>query len=110
MTDDPHLEEQERAAARAYAFLFDGSVEGVSDPALQFFSAAVLAALSSADPDGTTRSQFRNGLPSLSDFATRTTGVHAAERSSGRTVSYDMDTYKYVVWDWLDSCPRAGAP
>jgi hypothetical protein len=103
MTDDLVSEQQERAAARAYAFLIDASADGVSEPALQFFSAAVLTALSSADPDGTTRSQFRNGLPSLSDFAARTTGVHAAERSTGRTVSYDMDTYKYVVWAWLDS-------
>jgi hypothetical protein len=89
--------------ARPYAFLFDASVDKVPEPALPFFSAAVLAALSSADPDGITRSQFRNGLSSLSGFATRTTGVHAAKQSTGRTVSYDMDTYKYVVWDWLDS-------
>src|SRR4051812_26677645 len=102
MANDLVSEQQERAGVRPYAFLFDASIDGVAEPALQFFSAAVLAALSSADLDGTTRSQFRNGLPSLSSFAERTTGVHGAERSSGRTVSYDMDTYKYVVWDWLD--------
>jgi uncharacterized protein DUF6883 len=103
MADDPVSEQDESAVVRPYAFLFDASADGVPEPALPFFSAAVLAALSKADPDGTTRSQFRNGLSSLSRFSERTTGVHAAERSTGRTVSYDMDTYKYVIWDWLDS-------
>src|SRR5437870_1177577 len=103
MTDDRVSGPEETTVARPYAFLFDASADDVPKTALPFFSAAVLSALSEADPDGATRSQFRNGLPSLGQFAARTTAVHAAERSTGRTISYDMDTYKYVVWDWLDS-------
>lgn len=87
----------------ACAFLFDGSVEGLPDPQLAYFTSEVLAALGTADPSGRTRSQFRVGLPTLSGFAERTTGVHGFERGSGRTVSHDKDIYKYVIWEWLDS-------
>lgn len=88
---------------RACAFLFDGSVEGLPDPQLAYFTSEVLTALGVADPSGRTRSQFRVGLPTLSEFAERTTGVHSFERGSGRTVSHDKEIYKYVIWEWLDS-------
>src|SRR5262249_23089767 len=39
----------------------------------------------------------------LHSLATRTTAVHASGRSSGHTESHDVGTYKYVVWEWLDS-------
>lgn len=39
----------------------------------------------------------------LESLATRVTAVHATERSSGHTESHDVETYKYVVWEWLDS-------
>jgi hypothetical protein len=87
----------------ACAFLFDSSVDGLTDPPLQFFVSAVLDALGVADPTGRTRSRFMTGLPMLHSLATRTTAVHAAGRSSGHTESHDLDTYKYVVWEWLDS-------
>ncbi len=87
----------------AYAFLFDGSVEGLPSPQLAYFTGEVLTALSVADPCGRTRSQFRVGMPMLSKFAERTTGVHGFERGSGRTVSHNMDVFTYVVWEWLDS-------
>jgi hypothetical protein len=90
-------------ASRAYAFLFDGGAEGVSEPPLSFFAAAVLRSLSSADPTGRTISQLRIGLPMLPEFANRITGVHRSKRGGGRTISHDIDTYKYVLWDWLDS-------
>lgn len=90
-------------AASAYAFLFDGSIEGLPDPQLAYFTSEVLSALGAADPSGRTRSQFRVGMPTLSGFAERTTGVHGFERGSGRTVSHDKDIYKYVIWEWLDS-------
>lgn len=89
--------------ASAYAFLFDGSVKGLPEPQLPFFTAAVFSAVSRADPQGQTSSQFRIGLPSLTGFAERTTAVRGTAKSSGRTVSHDIDTYKYVVWEWLDS-------
>ena len=87
----------------ACAFLFDSSVDGLTDPPLQFFVGAVLAALGVADPTGRTLSRFMTGLPMLHSLATRTTAVHAAVRSSGHTESHDLGTYKYVVWEWLDS-------
>lgn len=93
----------DEAAPQAHAFLFDNSVEGAPEPQLAFFTGRVLAALASADPGGTTVAQIRVGLPMLPDFATRTIAVHRAERVSGRTVSHDVDTYKYVIWEWLDS-------
>lgn len=89
----------------ACAFLFDSSVDGLTDPPLQFFVSAVLDALGVADPTGRTRSRFMTGLPMLHSLATRTTAVHAAGRSSGHTESHDRDTYKYVVWQWLDTLP-----
>ena len=92
------------APARAYAFLFDGSVDGLSaNNQLQFFVAAVLGAIARGDPEGRTSTQFRIGLPSLTGFAERTTAVHGEANRSGRTVSHDIDMYKYVVWEWLDS-------
>ncbi|MCZ8186209.1 MAG: hypothetical protein O9308_07505 [Beijerinckiaceae bacterium] len=87
----------------ACAFLFDGSFEGLPDPQLAYFTSEVLAALGAADPLGGTRSQFRVGVPTLSGFAERTTGVHGFKDGSGRTVSHDKDIYKYVIWEWLDS-------
>lgn len=87
----------------AYAFLFDGSVAGLPEPQLPFFTAAVFAAVSGADPGGTVRSQFRLGLPSLLGFAERTTAVQGTEKGSGRTVSRDIDTYKLVILQWLNS-------
>lgn len=90
-------------ATRAYAFLFDGSIEGLPDPQLAYFTSEVLSALGAADPSGRTRSQFRVGMPTLSGFAERTTGIHGFERGSGWTVSHDKDIYKYVIWEWLDS-------
>jgi len=87
----------------ACAFLFDGNADDVGDPPLAFFADAVLAALSAADPDGCTRSRFMTGLPMLHSLAKRTTAVHASSRSSGHTESHDVDTYKFVVWKWLDS-------
>jgi hypothetical protein len=89
--------------ARPYAFLFDGSIDGLPNPQLPFFTAAVLTALSQADPQGRTLAQVRVGVPSLTRFAERTTAVRGTESSSGRTISHDTDSYKYVVWDWLDS-------
>lgn len=89
--------------ARAYAFLFDGSIEGLPDPQLRFFTATVLEAVSRADPQGVTKAQVRVGLPSLTAFAERTSAVRGTKSGSGRTVSHDKDVYKYVVWDWLDS-------
>lgn len=97
------LSEQTRPESQAYAFLFDGSADGLPDPQLPFFTAAILEALSRADPNGRTRAQLRVGLPSLSSFAERTSAVRGTTSGSGRTVSHDRDIYKYVVWDWLDS-------
>lgn len=87
----------------AYAFLFDGSFDGLPESQLPMFTAAVLNAVSSADPRGTIRAQFRLGLPSLLGFAERTTAVHGTEKGSGRTVSLDLDTYKLVIMQWLDA-------
>jgi hypothetical protein len=87
----------------AYAFLFDGSVDGLPEPQLPMFTAAVFEAVSSADPRGAIRAQFRLGLPSLLGFAERTTAVHGTEKGSGRTVSRDIDTYKLVIMQWLDA-------
>ena len=91
----------------AYVFLFDGSVDGLPEPQLPFFTAAVFNAVSAADPRGTIRAQFRLGLPSLLGFAERTTAVHGTEKSSGRTVSRDLDTYKLVIMQWLDALDGA---
>jgi len=87
----------------AYAFLFDGSVEGLPYPQLAYFTSEVLSALGTADSLGRTRSQLRVGMPTLSVFAERTTGVHGSERGSGWEVSHSKDIYKYVIWEWLDS-------
>lgn len=87
----------------AYVFLFDGSVDGLPDPQLPFFTEAVLTALSRADSNGRTQSRLMTGLPMLDSLATRLTAVRGSESSSGRTESHDLDTYKYVVWEWLDS-------
>ena len=87
----------------SYAFLFDGGADGLPEPQLPFFTAAVFNAVAVADPSGTIRSQFRLGLPSLLGFSERTTAVHGNEKSSGRTVSRDLDTYKLVIMQWLDS-------
>lgn len=87
----------------ACAFLFDGSAEAVSDPPLAFFVEAVLTALSKADPGGCIQSRFMTGLPMLHTLTTRTTEVHVVENRSGHTEAYDMDTYKYVLWEWVDS-------
>ena len=87
----------------ACAFLFDGDAEGVGNPPLAFFASSVLAALSTADPKGHTWSRLMTGLPMLRTLAKRTTAVHASGRSSGHTESHDVDTYKYVVWKWLES-------
>lgn len=87
----------------AYAFLFDSSVDGLPEPRLPFFTAAVFNAVSAADPHGTIRAQFRLGLPSLLEFAERTTAVHGSEKGGGRTVSHDLDTYKFVIMQWLDA-------
>ncbi|WID96998.1 hypothetical protein QO058_01555 [Bosea vestrisii] len=93
----------EQNSAGPYAFLFDGSIDGLPDPQLPFFTAAVLAALSNADPAGRTRAQIRVGMPLLSKFAERTSAVRGFVRGSGRTLSHDKDVYKYTIWDWLDS-------
>lgn len=87
----------------AYAFLFDGSSDGLPKPQLPFFTAAVFATVAAADPSGTIRAQFRLGLPSLTEFAERTTAVHGTEKGSGRTVSHESDTYRLVIMQWLDS-------
>lgn len=92
--------------AQAYAFLFDGSVDGLPDPQLPFFTSAVLNALSRADPQGQTYTQVRVGLPSLTAFAERMSAVRGTKGGSGRTVSHDTDVYKYVVWEWLDSLDK----
>jgi hypothetical protein len=90
-------------ARAGYAFLFDGAAKGVGDPPLAYFTGKVLGALSKADPGGKTRCQVRVGLPMLPQLSERTTAVQSQGLSSGRTVSHDMDTYKFVIWDWLDS-------
>ncbi|ACB28311.1 hypothetical protein Mrad2831_6391 (plasmid) [Methylobacterium radiotolerans JCM 2831] len=87
----------------ACAFLFDGSAEDVGDPPLAFFVEAVLKALSEVDPNGCVQSRFMTGLPMLHTLTTRTTEVHVVENRSGHTEAYDMDTYKYIIWEWLDS-------
>jgi hypothetical protein len=87
----------------ACAFLFDNSTDGVPDPQLAFFTSMVLAALAEVDPDGVTHSQLKVGLPMLPGFATRTTEVHGHASGSGHTESHDVDTYKYIIWEWLDS-------
>lgn len=89
----------------ACAFLFDASADGVGSPALAFFADAVLEALASADPEGRTCSRLMTGLPMLRSLAERTVAVHAVGNRSGHTKSHDVDTYKFVVWDWLDSLP-----
>jgi hypothetical protein len=78
-------------------------VDGLPEPQLPFFTAAVFTAVSTADPCGTIRAQFRLGLPSLLGFTERTTAVHSTEKGSGRTVSRDLDTYKLVIMQWLDA-------
>ncbi|TPG39840.1 hypothetical protein EAH79_14255 [Sphingomonas koreensis] len=87
----------------AYAFLFDGSLDGLPEPQLPFFTAAVFDAVSEADPAGSVSAQFRLGLPSLLGFSERTTAVHGTIKSSGRTVSRDLDTYKLIILQWLES-------
>ena len=94
---------EESRAAGPCAFLFDGNTDGVPAPQLSQFIAAVLAALSEVDPQGRTHSQMRIGVPSLSKFAERMTAVRGFATGSGRTISHDVDTYKYAVWEWLDS-------
>lgn len=89
--------------AEPCAFLFDNSVEGVPEPQLAWFTGQVLDALSEADPEGRTCCQVRVGLPMLPAAAERTTAVRAYRRGGGRTLSHDVDTYKYLVWDWIDS-------
>lgn len=87
----------------AYAFLVDSSTDGLPEPQLPFFVAAVFEAVWRADPQGHVRTQVRAGLPSLLNFAERTTAVHGTRTGSGRTVSRDLDVYKYVIWEWLNS-------
>lgn len=87
----------------ACAFLFDGGLADLPDPPLEFFVECVLAALSKADSAGRTQSRLMTGVPMLHSLAARVTAVHASERSNGHTESHDLDTYKYVVWEWLDS-------
>lgn len=99
------------------AFLFDNSADGVPEPQLAWFTGQVLDALGAEDPAGRTRCQLRVGLPMLPAAAERTTAVSARPKGGGRTVSHDVDTYKYLIWDWLDSLgadwssidPEAGA-
>lgn len=87
----------------AYAFLFDSSADGLPEPRLPFFTAAVFNAVSAADPHGTIRTQFRIGLPALLEFSQRTIAVHSSEKGSGRTVAYEIDTYKLVILQWLEA-------
>jgi hypothetical protein len=87
----------------ACAFLFDNSAKGIEESQLAFFTKAVLGALSTVDPGGKTSCQLRVGLPMLPNLARQTTAVQANDRSSGRTVSHIADTYKFIIWDWLDS-------
>ena len=101
---EPLVEREDQLSA--CAFLFDSShvdLPDLLDPPLAFFVESVLAALSKADPAGHTRSRLMTGLPMLHSLATRVTAVHASERSSGHTESHDLDTFKYLVWEWLDS-------
>jgi hypothetical protein len=97
------MQSGERSQTRAYAFLLDGSAAGLPDPQLAYFTGEVLAALGKADPTGRTRSQIRVGMPMLPRFAERTSGVHGFARGTGHTISHDKETYKYVIWEWLDS-------
>ncbi len=39
----------------------------------------------------------------LEELADRTTGVRGNSRGGGQTVSHEVDTYKFVIWDWLDT-------
>jgi len=93
----------EPARYPACAFLFDGSAEGLPDDPLFYFTEQLLAALSAADPDGRTRSRLLTGLPTLHSLADRVTGVSAHAKGGGRRQSNDLDTYKYLVFEWLDS-------
>jgi len=87
----------------ACTFLFDNSADGVQEPQLAFFTKKVLVALSLADPKGRTCSRLQVGLPMLPAMAERMTAVRGQERSGGHTISHDVNTYKFLIWDWLDS-------
>lgn len=93
----------ETRRSSAYAFLFDGSVDGPPHPQLAYFTSEVLAALGKADRSGRILSQIRAGMPMLRRFAERISGAHGCERGIGHTVSHDKDIYKYVIGEWLDS-------
>jgi len=84
-------------------FLLDSAVDGVPDHALNYFTGALLSAISAADPQGTIVVQVCGGLPMISGFAEKMTSVHQEGRGSGHTISYDMEVYKTLIWDMADA-------
>ncbi len=87
----------------AVAYLFNGSHPGLSDSPLLTFTAAMLKAIGIVDPHGEMYTQLRFGIPLLSDFAGQTKSVSYSPRGSSHQTAYDMNIYKYVIWEWADS-------
>src|SRR4051794_3359728 len=90
----------------AQAFLFRASGEGVPTWFGGLFDPSLLAALSKADPQGTTSSWILRGDLLLHNLATKTTSVHRAGIRSGSATGYDYDLIKTVVWDFMDAAAR----
>jgi hypothetical protein len=96
---------------RPYLFLFDGSAEGVKEPALSTFTGALLGAISTADPQGTIVAELRGGLPLLSDFAAQISEVFSEPRRSGRTHTHDMALFRLLLSDMAEALSEGpGAP
>ncbi|MEM9600057.1 MAG: hypothetical protein AAF926_03455, partial [Pseudomonadota bacterium] len=84
-------------------FFFNGNARGVREPALSTFTAALLAAVSRADPDGAIATELRGGLPLLSEFAQKVSEVSSSERRSSHTISHDMLLYRMLLWDMSEA-------
>jgi len=86
-----------------YLFILDASADDVPDPALAFFTGALLTALWKSDPEACVSAELRGGLPGISDFAEKITVVSRTERTFSHTRSHDMELYKTLLVDMTDA-------
>ncbi len=93
-------------ASSPHVFLFDAAAEGVGDPALAYFTGEFLTALREVDRSDQTHARLKVGLPMLASFAGHTSAVSISERSSSHTQSYDMDTYRSLLWDFRNALEK----
>ncbi len=96
---------------RPCLFLFDSGAENVAQPALSSFAGLLLRALSKADPTGSIKAELRGGLPLLTGFAAKTSGVSSEPKRSSHTKTHDMGVYKLLLWDMATALSEeASAP